>query len=169
MDVAVVLGAAVWKGGVPSPSLQRRIMHATGLIKSGRVRWLILTGGIGRYPPSEARVMRQIAIEQGVSEEQIILEEEATSTFENARACARIIKTRGLSSAWIVSDRYHLLRSVFLFRQLGICAKGSSADRTEADTSRCRWYYSHFRELLALPWSVFRVLLLKARNGGYKR
>lgn len=168
MDVAVVLGAGVWEGGVPSPALRRRVSHGVELVKSGSAGWLILTGGVGRYPPSEAQVMRELAVKKGLPEEQIILEEKARATFENALLCSRIIKSRGLSSAWVVSDRYHLLRSVFLFRQLGISAEGSPANHTGSGIGRCRLCYLYLRELLALLWSVFRLLSFKA-SGRYKR
>ncbi len=37
-DVIVVLGAAVWPGGQPSPALQRRILHAVDLLAAGLCR-----------------------------------------------------------------------------------------------------------------------------------
>ena len=63
MDVAVVLGAGVWEGGVPSPVLRRRVSHGIELVKSGCAGWLILTGGVGRHPPSEAQVMQEFTDE----------------------------------------------------------------------------------------------------------
>lgn len=161
-DAAVVLGAAVWEGGVPSPSLLRRALHGASLVLSGQARTLIASGSIGLFPPSEASVIRRIALEQGVQEENILIEERSRNTVENALFSAELMSANKWLSAWIVSDRYHLLRAVTLFRYLGIQAKGSPPDLRGSGTPRARWYYLHARELLALPSSLIRIRLLRS-------
>ena len=91
-NVVVVLGAAVWKGGIPSPSLERRMKFAIDLIKKGYADWLILSGGIGKHPPSEAKVMRCIALDAGLNKKMIILEELGKTTWHSAQECSKIIK-----------------------------------------------------------------------------
>jgi vancomycin permeability regulator SanA len=73
-DVIVVLGAAVWAGGRPSPTLRRRVLHAVELLQCGHSDILILSGGVGKFPPSEARVMRRVAMSRGVARDKIIME-----------------------------------------------------------------------------------------------
>lgn len=163
-DAAVVLGAAVWEGGIPSPSLLRRARHGANLVLSGQARVLIASGGIGLFPPSEASAIRRIALAQGVPEQKITLEERSRNTVENALFCAELMRANNWLSAWIVSDRYHLLRSIALFRYLGIQAKGSSPDLRGSGTPRVRWYFLHARELLALPSSLIRIRLLRSRH-----
>ena len=160
-DVIVVLGAAVWAGGRPSPTLRRRILHAIELLKKGHSDVLILTGGIGKNPPSEAKVMKRIAIEKGVSENQIIVEESAKSTIDSAYACSKIIRMNGWSSALIVTDRYHVLRSVFLFRQFGIRVFFSTPEDVGFTVKSWKFWYRYSRELLAFPWNIFRVCIRK--------
>ena len=65
-DVIVVLGAAVWPGGQPSPALQCRVLHAVDLLQRGYALHLLVTGGVGQYPPAEAEVMT-FAVSQGGS------------------------------------------------------------------------------------------------------
>ena len=65
-DVIVVLGAAVWPGGQPSPALQRRILHAVDLWQQGYAVYLLVTGGVGKYPPAEAAVMQRLAVAHGI-------------------------------------------------------------------------------------------------------
>lgn len=166
LDAVIVLGAAVWEGGVPSPSLLRRTLYGCNLLLSGEARLLIASGGVGRFPPSEASVIRRIALENGVPSHSILLEERARSTVENAFFSTALLRANKCSSAWIVSDRYHLLRAVVLFRQLGIHAKGRAPDLHGTGTRRVIWYYLHLRELLALPSSLARMLLLKKKFGG---
>src|SRR5215510_12875724 len=65
-DAAVVLGAAVW-GKRASPVFEERINHALSLYRSGKVRKIIFTGGIGNPNESpESVVARDYAIASGV-------------------------------------------------------------------------------------------------------
>lgn len=165
-DAAVVLGAAVWEGGIPSPSLLRRALHGARIVLSGQARVLIASGGIGLFPPSEASVIKQIAIAQGVPEQNITLEESSRNTVENALFCAELMRANNWLSALIVSDRYHLVRAVALFRYLGIQANGSFADRHGSGTPRVKWCFLQTRELLALPSSLIRIRFLRSRPSG---
>ena len=156
-DVIVVLGAAVRPGGTPSPALRRRVFHAIRLFQQGFSGNLLFTGGIGRYPPSEAEVMRRLALEHDIPEDRLILEETAVSTLDSAFACARIIRERGWSTAFVVSDRYHLFRSVSLFKRLGIQACGSAPEEEKPQMRPWRLRYAILREWVALPWSLIRL------------
>ncbi len=159
-DVAVVLGAAVWAHGRPSPTLLRRTLHAVALAHAGRVRHLLFTGGVGQHPPSEASVMRDVATRAGVAAPRLLLEESATTTLESARACARIIAAHGWTRVVVVTDRYHLARSLLAFRHFGVSARGS-APPDRGDTAEWRWLLLHLRELVAIPWYLVRLPLTK--------
>jgi len=155
--VIVVLGAAVRAGGRPSPTLRRRVIHAVHLFQQGFSDFLIFTGGIGRHPPSEAEVMRRLAAEHGIPDDRLILEETAGSTLDSAFACSRIIREKGWSTAFVVSDRYHLFRSVSLFRRLGIQAYGSAPAEGKPHARFWRLRYTVLREWIAFPWSLIRL------------
>lgn len=156
-DVGVVLGAAVWAGGEPSPALTRRTLHAVHLARAGAVRHLLLTGGVGRHPPSEATVMRAVAVGAGLDPARLVLEETATTTLESARACARIIAARGWTRVLLVSDAYHLPRARLAFRRFGIAAGGSAPPGGRGETAEWQWLLLHLRELVAIPWYVVRL------------
>jgi len=163
-DAVIFFGAMVWKGGKPSPSLRRRAVHGASMVRSGKAPVLIVTGGIGKHPPSEASLIRTLAIEQGVPETRIFVDESSFSTLDIAIACANIMNRNGWSKAWVVSDSYHLPRCVLLLRQFGIVAKGSAPDQSASGNAGLKWYYLCFREILAFPWSVLRIYLLRIRK-----
>ena len=165
-SVAIVLGAAVKPGGQPSPSLNRRALHGACLVKTGKASFLIASGGIGRFPPSEASVIRDIALAEGVSPDRIILDERSKTTLESAINCSIILNRNGWFSAIIVTDRFHLFRSVFLFRRLGIDASGNAPDWKHTGTSRWRWYYLHIREIFAIPLSMVRIYMYRLISPG---
>jgi uncharacterized SAM-binding protein YcdF (DUF218 family) len=165
-DVIVVLGAAVWPGGQPSPTLQRRVMHAVDLMQQGYAAYLLVTGGMGQYPPTEAEVMQRLAVAQGLSSQCVLREERATSTFESALLCCDILQQHGWSRVLVVTDRYHLPRALLAFRSCGIRAVGSATAGKPARRLRQRWHY-YLREWLALPWYLGRavpVLLQRRRK-----
>ena len=171
-DVIVVLGAAVWPDGRPSPALQRRVMHAVNLLQQGSAAYLLVTGGMGKYPPAEAEVMQRLAMAHGIPTENILCEDQATSTFASALRCCDILRQRGWSRVLVVTDRYHLPRALFAFRSCGLRAVGSAAPGKPARRLwRCGYYY--LREGLACLWYLVRAVpvLLQRRGeaGGSQR
>jgi uncharacterized SAM-binding protein YcdF (DUF218 family) len=157
---AVVLGAAVWKGGRPGPSLKRRVVHAVTLVKSGDAGWLIMTGGVCINPPAEAEVMKSLAVAKGIADSQILTEDKSTSTLESAVFCSDLLKANGWNEAWIVTDAFHLPRTLLLFSCFGIRGRPSCPDRTGKGTVRSHWIYLWLREVCALPWALLQVLAI---------
>jgi uncharacterized SAM-binding protein YcdF (DUF218 family) len=139
----------------------RRTLLAVQLARAGAVRHLLLTGGVGRHPPSEASVMRAIALGAGIEPARLVLEERATSTLESARECARIIADRGWSRILLVSDAYHLPRARLAFHRFGVSARGSAPSGGRGDTASWQWLLLHLRELVAIPWYVVRLPLVR--------
>jgi len=155
-DCAIVLGAAVWPGERPSPTLRARAEHAGDVYHAGHVGHVVLTGGVGHHPPSEAEVMRRVLCARGIPEDAVVLEEQATTTAESARHCAEILRRRGWRTALLVSDPWHLPRAARLFRREGIAALPSPAFNTPTWTRLHRRLYYTFREAAGL--SVQRIL-----------
>lgn len=129
MTIAVVLGAAVRADGSASPTLRRRTLHAVALYKQGKVGKVICSGGIGRFPPSEAAVMHEICLAEGLPAEAIVIEDQARSTLENLSHTKRLLK-RLVSEAndqhlLIITDHYHKWRALLTARHLGLSAQVS--------------------------------------------
>ena len=111
-DAIVVLGCRVLPGGVPSGHLRRRVELAVRLWHEGAAPLVVLTGGIGRFPPSEAEVASRVAVSLGVPAEALRCEDRSTSTDENARFAARTTEARRVV---VVTDSYHALRARRVF------------------------------------------------------
>jgi uncharacterized SAM-binding protein YcdF (DUF218 family) len=122
---AIVLGAAQWNG-TPSPVLQARLDHALDLYKRGYVSRVILTGGVGQGDTvSEAAAGKQYLVERGMAPESLLLEEQGLTTWESLRNAAVIARAHGIGTALLVSDPFHMLRSLKMARDLGLVAYGS--------------------------------------------
>lgn len=137
-DVIIVLGAAVRKGE-PSPAFAGRIRHGIELQKRGLAPKLIFTGGLGHDDVvPEAEVARRIAVRESVADADIFTETVSTKTWENFTEAARIMRERGLRSAIIVSDPYHLHRAQLMARHAGITAVTSPTPYTAFQTWRTK-------------------------------
>lgn len=160
----VVLGAAVRPDGTPSPSLRRRIDHAKQLFDTGRAGFIVGSGGLGDFPPTEAKVIRDVLIAHGVPAKAIFQEGRSRSTFENAHFSIQLMRTHGIRHAVVVTDSYHLLRSIITFRLLGMPATGSSP-RGGVGTSKWKWALYHVRECAALPYYVGKAIWWRLVKG----
>lgn len=157
-DAAIVLGAAVRPDGRPSAALARRAGCGVALVREGRARFLVASGGVVTHPTTEASCIRRIALEAGVASERILVDEASRDTFENARASAALLRRHGLASAFVVTDRYHLRRAVFLFRRFGVDAVGLATDAGLPS------FRERVRELAAWPWTWLRILFRGRRR-----
>jgi vancomycin permeability regulator SanA len=122
MKTAIILGAAVCPTG-PSPTLLRRKLHGATLYHTGQVSKLVVCGGIGKHPPSEARVMADILIGAGIPEAVIVLEALSTSTGENIANAKALIAQEPVV---IVTDWYHGPRALLIARRAGLRATTSA-------------------------------------------
>ena len=120
---AVVLGTQVLPGGRPSRTLDARVRHAARLHAGGRIDRVVVTGGVGRHPPSEAEVMARILREEGVPKDAVVLEDEAESTWDSARLVAAIAAKEGVSGVLVVTDPLHCVRTAAAFRRAGLIAR----------------------------------------------
>ena len=151
-DVIIILGCAVWPGERPSPSLEARVQHGIVLYQRGMADYLVLSGGVGRYPPAEAEVMRRLAVSHGVPEQSLILDTESRSTIESIQLAGSTMQEHDWNTAIIVSDPFHIYRALMMARDEGIHAWGSPALNSPTYTiPRLRYYYT-LREVLAITW-----------------
>src|ERR1017187_3252900 len=119
-DAIVVMGAAQYQGK-PSPVLRARLDHALALWQRGLAPMLLLTGGIGDGDTtSEAAVSRVYMIGRGVPDTAILLEHDGRTSAQSLRAAVNLLHARGLGTAVVVSDPFHMLRLEILGRRYGI-------------------------------------------------
>jgi uncharacterized SAM-binding protein YcdF (DUF218 family) len=151
----VVLGAAQY-AGKPSPVLRARLDHALDLWNRHLASLLILTGGTGfGDTTSEAAVGRNYAKKHGVPDSAILVENEGRTTSESMRAVAGMLEVRGLQSALLVSDPFHMLRLRILAGRFGFTPYTSPTRTSPISPNREeRWKYV-FSESLKAPMAFF--------------
>jgi len=157
-DVIIILGSAVWPGERPSPSLAARVQHGIVLYQRGMADYLILSGGVGHYPPAEAEVMRRLAVGHGIPEQSLILDTESRSTIESIQRASSTMQEHDWNTAIIVSDPFHIYRALIMAQDEGIRVWGSPAlDSPTYTIPRLRYYYT-LREILAIAHYQFTRL-----------
>ena len=151
----VVLGAAQYSGK-PSPVLRARLDHALELWNRHLASLLILTGGTGSGDTtSEAAVGRTYARKHGVPDSAILVESQGRTTSESMRAVAGMLEVRGLQSALLVSDPFHMLRLRILARRFGFTPYTSPTKTSPISPNREeRWKYI-FSESIKAPLAFF--------------
>ena len=133
--VAVILGNAPAGTDEPTAAQTARCLKGFELYKSGSVNTLLVTGGFTRDYISEARMMTIALVTYGVPPGDIVEDELASSTVENALFAARRFDDRGWKkSAVLVSQPFHLPRAGGVFKQNGFQVQDApSADAPSAD------------------------------------
>lgn len=154
--VAIVFGAEVKKDGTPSVVLKDRVEMAAELYKSGKVEKLLMSGDNRFEDYNEPESMRQYALTLGIPDSDIVLDYAGRRTYDT---CYRAKEIFGVESAILVTQRFHMPRSLFLCNAFDINAVGvESENYYYLKRLRLIW---NIRELLATVQSVLDVYLLK--------
>jgi uncharacterized SAM-binding protein YcdF (DUF218 family) len=150
-DSIVVLGAAQYDGR-PSPVLRARLDHGIDLWNRGMAKLLILTGGQGYGDTTtEAAVGKAYAQKHGVPDTSIVLENQGRTTRESMLGVADILQKRGIRSAILVSDPFHMLRLSIIGRRFGMTPYTSPTQTSPISPNReKRWRYI-FGESIKAP------------------
>jgi vancomycin permeability regulator SanA len=119
--VALVFGAGILPDGTPSPMLADRVDAAISLYRLGKVRKLLFSGDHSRPEYDEVGAMRKYAVDRGVPGSDITLDYAGFDTYDS---CYRARGIFGVTSAVLVTQRYHLPRAVYDCTRLGIDSVG---------------------------------------------
>ena len=120
-DYLIVLGAAV-HGDTPSLSLVERLEAAKDYLIKHPDTVVIVSGGQGSGENvSEARAMYEWLCANGVVPTRIIMEDKASSTYENLKFSREIInELSDDATVAVVSSEYHLCRAKLIAKTLGM-------------------------------------------------
>jgi uncharacterized SAM-binding protein YcdF (DUF218 family) len=154
-DAAIVLGAAVWAGN-PSPVLRARLDHALLLFQNKQITRIVVTGGVGRGDTmSEAEASAEYLKSKGVPAEAILLEQEGRSTYESLKTAAVLAKEANIMRVLLVSDPFHMLRSLKMAQDLGLEAYASPTTTSPISTRPLEEQFYMLREAIAYTAYLF--------------
>jgi SanA protein len=154
--VAIVFGAGLLIDGSAGPVLSDRVQTAVQLYEAGKVDKLLMSGDNRFLNYNEPEAARQYALQRGVPDEDIVLDYAGRRTYDT---CYRAKYIFGVEEAILVTQPFHMPRSLFLCNWFGIEATGVEADnRYFLKRSRAFW---NFRETFAIFQAAWDVLVTK--------
>lgn len=158
--VAIVFGARVFADGRLTNSLYDRVLTSVELYRAGRVKKLLMTGDRKDDSYDEPSAMKKMALELGVAESDIVLDNDGKRTFDS---CYRAKEVFEVQKAILVTQDYHQPRALYLCNSLGIDSIGIAANRRTYD----REDYYHLREFfsVASAWSEINIMSFEVAKG----
>lgn len=123
--VAVIFGARAYSNGRLSAMLADRVETGVDLYNAGKVDYLLMSGDSGPESNNEPEAMRQYAIARGVPSEAIIVDPHGRRSYDT---CYRAHHVYGVEDAILVTQNFHLDRTLLLCNTLGIQSVGVFAD-----------------------------------------
>ena len=119
-EIIVVLGGGMLPDGTPAPATEARGAAAAQLAQEHPDAAIICSGshGVGRRPRrSEAAVMAELIVANGIQRDRLFLEDQSRDTIGNAVYVAeRYLSGVAPRPVYVVTSPFHLERSVETFR-----------------------------------------------------
>ena len=151
-DAVVILGNKVNPDGTLSPRLEARMEAGLKLYEDQMVDKVVVSGGLGKEGHYEANKMRDYLVDNGVPEQDIIVDNAGDNTLASARNSKILSKEYHFQTIILVSQFYHISRAKVAFQDVGfIRVLGVHCDYFEA-----RDAYSLFREFFAYYFYLLR-------------
>src|SRR5262245_21074503 len=127
-DVAIVLTGMVALSRSSPGHLEfdehvERILEGISLVKRGIADKLFIVGGSGSLFErrlSEARVLRTFALEFGLRDEQVLVEEVSRNTYESALNATQVIRAGNYRQLVLITSAAHMYRAIAAFHKQGL-------------------------------------------------
>ncbi len=115
-DAIVVFAGGVGESGQAGQGYEERVLKAVELYKAGWAKQIIFSSGY-IYTVQEPKIMRALAISEGVPDQAILLDTNARNTVENVRNVREILDAHGWKRILLVSSPYHMRRASLVYRK----------------------------------------------------
>lgn len=151
VDCIIVLGAKVYESGKPSSILQDRLDGGITLCDAGVSSKILMSGDHGRTTYNEVMAMKKYAMDANIPSANIFMDHAGFSTYETMYRAKEVFCVK---KAIIVTQKYHLHRSLYIANKLGIEAYGVPSDYRVYGGRNIK----ECREILARFKDFFKVL-----------
>ena len=157
-DAVVVLGTQEYSGWTSYP-FSARLDHALSLYEEGLAPLVIVAGGDPEGDSyTEAAAGVRYLEDRGLPPE-ALLTVGGNNTYENLREVKALVEREGLESVLLVSERFHMLRSLVMAEDLEIQAYGSPTNTSPRDHNPALRFYYTLREVAA--YTAYYILGLR--------
>ena len=126
MYCAIVLGAKVNELGKLSKTLQDRMTSTLELYRAGKVKKILLSGDHSRPDYNEVGAMKRFLLQNDVPDSVIFMDHKGFDTYSTMIRAKQLFEVR---DAIIVTQAYHMNRSLYISDQAGLQCVGYLADK----------------------------------------
>jgi len=151
IDCILVLGAGI-RGNRPSPMLQDRLDVAIELYNKG-IKKILVSGDHQGDDYDEVNVMKDYLLENDIPSEDIFLDHYGVSTYDSIYRLRPIFS---VNEVIVVSQEYHLYRSLYIANMLDYEAYGVAADNHRYVGQGKRDIREFFARIKDMVKSIFR-------------
>jgi SanA protein len=120
-EFAIVLGAGIKVNGTPGSYLKQRLDDAVILFRNGKIKKILLSGDNSKNDYDELSVMNNYLLQMGVPQNSIFADYAGFDTYSTMERAKKIFD---IKEAVILTQGYHLPRSVYIANYKGIDAIG---------------------------------------------
>ncbi|SIP92412.1 SanA protein [Chryseobacterium sp. RU37D] len=160
---ALLLGTSKnLNSGLPNAYFYNRIQAAIDLYRSGKIKYIIVSGDNSTKDYNEPEDMLLTLMKYGIPQDSIFLDHAGFRTLDSV---VRAKEVFGQIRLIIISQKFHNERAVFLAKENGIDAFGYNAK----DVSKYAGFKTNVREYLAKAKAYYDLLLgVEPKLGGDK-
>lgn len=148
-QVGVVPGAAILKNGKISPVYRDRVNMAIALYTAGKIEKILVSGDNSSINYNEVNPAQTYLLENNIPLEDIFLDHAGFDTYSSMYRARNIFLS---DSIVIVSQSFHLPRSIYIAQSLNIHAIGMNAD-----IGSYKWQ-NYIREMLANDKALLNLI-----------
>jgi len=124
-EAVIILGAKVYEEKL-SIMLQDRVDTAIEIYNKGKVKKILISGDHGQDNYDEVNAVKSYLLLKEIPEEDIFTDHAGFDTYDSMYRAKYIF---GIKSAIISTQNFHLPRSIYIARELGIEAYGFPSDK----------------------------------------
>ncbi|AZA48163.1 hypothetical protein EG346_08120 [Chryseobacterium carnipullorum] len=161
--VALLLGTGkTLSNGMPNAYFYNRIQAAIDLYKSGKIKYILVSGDNSSKDYNEPEDMQLTLMKYGIPKERIVMDHAGFRTLDSVVRAKDIF---GQTKLVIISQKFHNERAVFLARKNGMEAFGYNAN----DVNKYAGLKTNLREYLAKTKVYWDLLFgVQPKFGGEK-
>ncbi|KFF20612.1 vancomycin high temperature exclusion protein [Chryseobacterium sp. JM1] len=160
---ALLLGTGkTLSNGMPNAYFYNRIQAAIDLYKSGKIKYIIVSGDNSTKDYNEPEDMQLTLMQYGIPKDKIVMDHAGFRTLDSVVRAKDIF---GQNKLVIISQKFHNERAVFLAKKNGMEAFGFNA----ADVNKYAGLKTNLREYLAKAKVYWDLLFgVQPKFGGEK-
>lgn len=153
----IILGASVHSDGKLSPVLQDRVDTGFRIYKQGKAKRFLLSGDNREKDYDEVSAMRSYLLKKNVPSSHISTDPAGLNTYESMKRSSAEFQ---IPSAIVVTQAFHLPRTLFIANNLGLNYTGYPADAKKYQTETSLI----FREKLANFKAIYELFIRKSHK-----